>query len=182
MLTEQQLGEYIDDTFTSSLFRLETLDTYDVDHENEDFRRYVAGRPGPTSTWPQVVRDEVAAGKYTYRVHVVHGPLTDYLRYEFEWCYVPNTAAGEQIRVLDTAEQHRPPEVPDEDFWIIDDQHLIRMHYAPSGRFQGATLGTPDMLPRFRTARDAAWSAATEFHEYWRRHPQYHRDDSETVA
>lgn len=182
MLTEQQLGEYIDRHFTSTLFRLETLETYDVGGDDEDFRRYLAGQSGPTSKWPEVVRGEVASGKHTYRVHLVNGPLTDYLRYEFEWCYGPNASAGEHIRILDTVEAHKPAEVLDEDFWIVDDEQLIRMHYSRTGEFEGATLGSADELPRFRTARDAAWSSATDFSEYWRRHPHYHRDPVEPVT
>lgn len=179
MLNEQQLGEFIDQHFTSTLFRLETLASYGA---NEDFRRYVAGQSGPTSTWPEVIRSEVAGGRYTYRVHVVRSPLTDYLRYEFEWCYVPNAAAGELIRVLDTSEQHKPAAVLDEDFWIIDDSYLIRMHYASDGEFVGASVADPQLLPQYRAARDSAWTTATDFHDYWRRHPHYHRDRTQPAA
>ncbi len=173
LLNEQQLGECIDEHFTSTLFRLETLDNYGV---TEDVQRYLAGEPGPTSTWPEVIRNEVADDRYTYRVHVVRSPLSDYLRYEFEWCYVPNAAAGELIRVLDTSEQHKPAELVNEDFWIVDDAYLIRMHYAPDGEFVGATLEDAELLPRYRAARDAAWTTAADFHDYWRQHPQYHRE------
>ncbi len=180
MLNEQQLGEYIDAHFTDTLFRLETLDAYGV---NEDFQRYMTGQSGPRSTWPEVIRNEVADGRYTYRVHVVHGPLSDYLRYEFEWCYVPNAAAGELIRVLDTSEQHKPDNAEfDEDFWIVDDTHLIRMHYAPDGEFVGASLADAELLSAYRAVRDAAWRTATDFHDYWRRHPHYHRDRHQPAA
>lgn len=179
MLNEQQLGEFIDQHFSSTLFRLETLENYGA---NEDFQRYLAGQSGPTSNWPEVIRREVAGDRYTYRVHVVHSPLSDYLRYEFEWCYVPNAAAGELIRVLDTSEQHKSHMVFDEDFWLVDDTHLIRMHYAPDGEFVGATLGDAELMPQYRAARDAAWTTATDFHDYWRRHPHYHRDRNQPAA
>lgn len=176
MLDEQQLGEYIEQHFTSTLFRLECRDHYDVRHEDEDFRRYLAGHAAPTSTWPEVIRSEVARGLHTYRVHIVSPPLSDYLRYEFEWSYTANADAGEHIRILDTSEQHKPAAVGGEDFWLIGDEHLLVMHYSPAGEFVGASIGDEQQLPRYIAARDAAWSAATDFTDYWRRHPQYHRD------
>lgn len=180
MLDEQQLGEYIDRRFTSTLFRLETLDNYDVSSSSEDLENYLNGLPGPTNKnpWMEVIRGEVARGLHTYRVHVLQSPLTDYLRYECEWGYVYNAAAGEHIRIIDTAEQDKPEVVPYKDFWLIGDEHLLLMHYDPAGVFQGASVGESELLPRYIAAREAAWSAGLDFTEYWRQHPQYHRDSS----
>lgn len=178
MLDEQELGEFIDAHFTSRLFRLETLDHYEETSEAEDFGAYLAGQPGPLGkqAWMEVIRGEVARGLHTYRVHVVRSPLSDYLRYECEWGYVFNAEAGEHIRILDTAEQVKPAEVPDEDFWLIGDEHLLLMRYQPDGTFAGASIGAPELLPRYIEARDAAWSSGVDFDVYWREHPQYHRD------
>ena len=178
MLDERELGEYIDQHFASTLFRLETLDEYDVGTEQEDFLRYLAGQSAPTSTWPDVIRGEVARGLHTYRVHLLQSPLTDYLRYECEWGYVYNSEAGEHIRIIDTAEQPKPEAVPYEDFWLIGDEHLLLMHYHSDGKFLGASIGAPRLIPRYIAAREAAWSAGIDFTDYWRQHPQYHRDRS----
>jgi hypothetical protein len=175
MLDERQLGEFIDQRFTSTLFRLETLDNYDVADEDDDFHRYLIGRAEPTSTWPNVIRDEVARGLHTYRVHVLRSPLSEYLRYECEWAYLPNTEAGEHIRILDTAEQRKPQLVPDHDFWLVGDEHLVVMHYYPDGTFRGANVAPAEWIPHYAAARDAAWSAGIEFTDYWAVHPQYHR-------
>ncbi|KAA2248690.1 hypothetical protein F0L68_39770 [Solihabitans fulvus] len=180
MLNEQELGEFIDTRFTSTLFRLETLDRYDVSSEIDDYRRYVAGQPGPLNkqAWMDMIRSEVARDLHTYRVHVVRSPLTDYLRYEFEWGYSRNAEAGEHIRIIDTAEQRKPDVVPDHDWWLIGDEHLVLMHYNPDGTFQSASIGAPELIPRYVAARNAAWAAGIDFTDYWRRHPQYHRDRS----
>ncbi|MDV6012420.1 hypothetical protein F8178_08010 [Haloechinothrix sp. LS1_15] len=175
MLTEYELGNYIEQHFTSTLFRLETLPYYAVDSDAHDYYRYLAGESEPSSTWPDVIRREVARGLYTYRVHVVRSPLTDYLRYEFEWGYVYNSLAGERIRIIDTAEHRKPDAVPDEDFWLIGDEHLLLMHYDEHGAFKGASVGDTRLLPIYIAARDAAWSAGVDFNAYWREHPQYHR-------
>lgn len=180
MLDEQQLGDYIDRHFTRSLFRLETLDAYDVASDGADLGRYLAGEPGPDMArkgpWMEQIRSEVARGLHTYRVHLVRSPLTGYLRFEFEWGYAYNAIAGEHIGILDVAEQPRPHAVVDEDFWLIDDDRVVRMCYDPIGRFVGAEIAAEDAMPRYRAARDAAWDAAVPFSEYWHSHPQYWRD------
>jgi hypothetical protein len=180
MLTEQQLADYIDKHFTRTLFRLETLPQYLVDSDGDDYHRYVADLPGPTMSrkgpWLEHLRNEAARGLYSHRVHVWHSPLTDYLRYECEWGYAYNAEAGEDIRILDTAEQRKPDAVINEDFWLIDNTYVAKMHYDPDGRLLGGSIAEPGEIQRYRDAQDAAWSAATPFHDYWQSHRQYWRD------
>ena len=179
MLDEQQIGRYIDEHFTRTLFRLETLPEYLVGSDGEDYRRYVAGLPGPTMSrkqpWLDTLRAEHDRGLYQHRVHVWRGPLTDYLRYECEWGYAYNARAGEDIRILDTAEQPKPAAVVDEDFWLADDSHVVKMHYDPDGRYLGGSIADPGEVQRYRDARDAAWPAAAPFFDYWNRHPEFWR-------
>lgn len=102
--------------------------------------------------WMEHIRNEVARGLHTYRVHVVHSSLTDYLRYEFEWDYVHNAAAGEHIRILDLTEQT-----------------------SPESRFRHGEVVPEGQLDVYRRARDTAWAAAVPFTDYWRGHQQYWR-------
>jgi len=180
MLDERQLGNYIDEHYARTLFRLETLPQYLVDSDGEDYRRYVAGLPGPTMSrkqpWLDTLRVERERGLYQHRVHVWRSPLTDYLRYECEWGYAYNAEAGEDIRVLDTAELTRPAAVIDEDFWLIDDTYVVKMHYDPEGRLLGGSIAEPHEIQRYGDARDAAWQAAVPFVDYWNRHREYWRD------
>jgi uncharacterized protein DUF6879 len=180
MLDEERLGAHIDQHFTRSLFRLETLNRYDVDSDGDDLHRYLSGESGPDldrkGPWMEHIRGEVARGLHTYRVHVVNGPLTDYLRFEFEWGYVYNSEAGEHIRVLDLSEQARPDVLVDEDFWLIDDEQAIRMHYTPDGKFVGAEIAPHETAQRYRAVRDAVWAIAVPFDSYWQGHPQYWRN------
>ena len=90
--------------------------------------------------------------------------------------YAYNVKAGQDVRILDLAERHRPAAVDvDHDFWLVDDQTLIRMHYTPYGEFSAAEPLAPAALPRYLAARDAALKAAEPFGSYWERHPEYHR-------
>lgn len=180
MLNVNEIGAYIDQHYTETLFRLETLPVYLVDDDGEDYRRYVAGLPGPTmsrkSAWLEVLRSEHERGLYQHRVHVWSPPLTDYLRYEAEWGYAYNVEAGEDIRILDTSEQGKPDAVLNEDFWLIDNTHVVRMHYDSDGRLLGGSIAPSTDLPRYQAARDAAWSAAVPFRSWWNQHPEYRRD------
>jgi hypothetical protein len=179
MLDVPQLTAFIAERFTKLAFRLETLDAYDVGSDGEDVARYLRGERSPDperkEPWLAQLRAEKEQGKLRQRVHVLRGPLSGYLRYECEWGYLPNEAAGEDIWILDLAERPRPAGLDiDYDFWLIDDE-VVRMHYDLDGRFTGAEVLDPRELPRHRAARDAALASAEPFSSYWRRHPEYHQ-------
>ena len=174
MLTETELLEFFGTHLTKSAFRLETLDHYDVASDGDDFRRFLAGEPEPDwerkNPWLETLRAEKEAGIREYRVRVLRTPLNDYVRYSCKWGYALNSEAGEEIHVLDLAERELPAEVVDHDFWLLDDKHPLRMHYAENGEFIGAEL--VDNLGRYQKARDAALAAAEPFAQWWACHPE----------
>ncbi|GAA1692354.1 DUF6879 family protein [Kribbella sp. NPDC056951] len=177
MLPEEQV-DAIFEGFSHSAFRLETLDYYHVGSDGGDVARYLAGAPEPDpdrkGPWLNQLRAERAAGKLRHRVHVLRTPLSDYLRYECEWGYLPNAAAGEEIHILDLSEHPLPTEVERlEDFWLMDDETVLRMHYDELGVYLGASLAE-DVVP-YRRSRDAALAASTTFGTWWSDHPEYWR-------
>ncbi|MGH3650244.1 MAG: DUF6879 family protein [Acidimicrobiia bacterium] len=174
---------YFDAHFTRTAFRLEVMDYYDVESDGDEYRRYLAGEEPDhdfKEPWLRVLRTEHAAGKLRHRVRVLTRPLNDYLRYECEWGYAPNSEAGEDIRVLDLSEQPRPAELIDEEFWLLDDNQVLQMRYDDTGKFVGAELA--DDPARYRAARDAAIRAAEPFGAWWARHPEEHRRSWLTTA
>lgn len=177
MLDETALGQLLD-LAERSLFRLEVLDAYDVASDGGDFSRYLRGDAAPDPArkepWLARLRDDARRGLRNYRVHVVRSPLSPYLRYEFEWGYAYNVQAGEDIRILDVSEVSPPPLIS-EDFWLVDDREVVRMHYDLEGRFFGAEILASREVSRYRAARDAAWQAAEPFSSYWSAHPQFRR-------
>jgi hypothetical protein len=179
VLDERELDEFFAAHFHRTAFRLEVRDRYAVASDGGDFARYLAGEDLPDAArknaWLDELRTDTAAGKRWQWVHVVRGPLSNYLRYEFEWGYAINIHAGADVRILDLAERPRPAALPDEDFWVLDGEATLIMRYDGRGRFLGADPVDAAEVPRYRRARDAAWQAAEPFADYWAAHPGYHR-------
>lgn len=164
------LGAFCDQA-TRTLFRLETLDHYDVSSDGGDFRRYMRGESGPDAerkaAWHKVLQADLDRGVTTSRVHVVRSPLSDYLRYEFEWGYAHNLAY-EAIRILDLAEQPLPAELDGiGDFWLADGHAAAVMHYDQDGRYLGFEVSGASRYP---AAATAAWDAAVPFESYQDHH------------
>lgn len=176
MLTEAELSEYVDRHMGASVFRMETRERYTVDTDAGNVARYLGGEPAPSMAvkgpWLERLRQERVEGRHRSRVHIVHSPLSDYLRYEFEWGYTYTVAAGEEISILDLATTTRPTDVPDEDFLILDDVHVVLMHYDRDDRFVGAEPLPRSDLATYRRRRDAAWAVAVPFDAYWAGRPQ----------
>lgn len=183
MMAAPELRAYIDAHFTKTLFRLETLPAYGVPSEGSDFARYLAGEPGPAperrQQWLNRLADEVARGLRRRRVHTVSLPLSDYLRFECEWSYALNPC--EEIRILELTENRVDLQclVDDagSDFYLVDDEQVIRMHYTDRGEPVGAEADTSaTSVAGHRHIAAAMWSQAEPFAQWWAANQQFHRD------
>jgi Family of unknown function (DUF6879) len=155
--------------FTRSAFRLELCPVYTMPGEADELRRFEAGEkppPGYHYGWLDTVPAARRAGKTISRVRVVRRPLTTYIRYEFEWGFVYNVKAGEDIRVLDLTD-HPGPDLPDHDFWLFDETIVVKLLYRPDGTQIGRELVQDPDLDAYLRWRDAAWQAAVPFSDYW---------------
>jgi hypothetical protein len=132
------------DRFHTDVFRLETLQRYTVDEEQERIAAFLQGLPRPersarTSPWLRRIAVTTADGKRWQRVHVVDHPLTDYLRYEIAG-YVESAAVGEEIRITDRAKSTELTRLGP-DFWLFDegttDAFALLMQYDQEGHFIG---------------------------------------------
>lgn len=181
MTAQLDLSGLVDqlDRFESRLFRMETLPAYAVDSDGDDYHRYVRGELEPDwerkQPWLDELRADRDSGKLRYRVRVLSAQLTDYERYACEWGYALNTQAGEDIRVLRRGEHPVPAGLIERDFWVVDDDATVAMHYDDAGRFTSAEVLPADVLREHLDARDEAWAAAEPFGPWWARHPELHR-------
>lgn len=183
MLGPAELRAYLDTYFTCTLFRLETLPSYEAPAEGSDFARYLNGEPAPNperrQRWLDRLADEVSRGRRRQRVHVVQLPLSDYLRFECEWSYALNPYEDIRILVLsaERPDLHRLVAEAGGDFYLVDGDHLIRMHYTGEGQPLGAEVDhAPAVVAAYRSIADVLWSEAEPFQRWWAVNPQFHRD------
>lgn len=177
------LSEFIR-TARHSLFRLETLDAYGVASDGSDFGRWLAGEPAPDpdrkGASHAILQARKDAGITMRRVHIVRSPLSDYLRYEMDWGYGPNSKY-EDIRILDLAEREWPwgaPALPDEDAWVIDGRDIAVMSYDGDGRYCGFELAEGQQVDYWLDVMVAAWNMAEPYGAWWAAHPQFWRDQA----
>ena len=167
------------DWFGQSAFRLETLDHYAMEYEEEAVQRFLAGEPRDTSYidgWLQRVRAAVGGGRRVQRVHVVSEPLSDYLRFEITG-YRLNVEAGEDVRIL-PRQATAGLDLPDHDFWLFDDHQVVCMRYDGEGAFLGAEqIDDPGAAARYGAWREAALGAAIPYDRY----VAEHREELETL-
>lgn len=164
-------------SFTSSAFRLETLQSYGASGEDAAFEAFQAGEPYTRHPGKEVWLDHLdradRIGAVMSRVHVLAEPLSDYVRFETTWAYAPNVDAGEDIRIVCLTERDSwPSGVSEQDFWLFDDARLYAMHYAESGTFLGVErVHDEGAIARARRARDAAWQMATPWQDWIAQRP-----------
>ncbi|SDH19052.1 hypothetical protein SAMN05216553_117133 [Lentzea fradiae] len=132
ILNNEQFGRLFVD-FRKSATRIETLPVYTVEEEREPIEHYRSGRPlpaGRNEEWAANIRRSVAAGKYMGRVHIIDHELTPYLRFEIDWYYRVNSAAGEDIRFI---YREDVPDLYYTDTWLFDEAVVVDLSYTPEG-------------------------------------------------
>ncbi|MGB3440432.1 MAG: DUF6879 family protein [Actinophytocola sp.] len=148
------------DSFTQEAFRLETLPAYRVGSEQGEYEKFL--RTGELNipdddAWLTRVRHFRKTGRTVRRVHLISWPLTDYLRYEFS-VYRYTVAAGEDVRIMDTT-NHPDVRLPDHDYWLFDNEAVVRMDYSTDGTQLGREL-----LENIDPATYIAWKELALLH------------------
>jgi len=171
-LTPEELDAAFDG-FATSAWRLEALQCYTVDKEQERIRAWREGLPRPersvrTSPWLRRVAVSTAAGRRWGRVHVVAHPLSEYVRYQLGG-YIESAAAGEEIGIADQAAH--PGLAAGPDFWLFDEgtpgEFAIVMSYDDDGRWLGAErTDSPAELAQCRQAKALALNHAIPLNAY----------------
>jgi hypothetical protein len=149
-------------------FHLEQRDTYNVESEDEPFRRWLHGEPDDYAwhaDWLGFVRDATAAGVEVQRVRLASVPHSDYIRWGLDVSPL-NIKAGEDIRYL-PRDLTEDIELPEEDFWLLDDDVLILSVFSADGRTGGfARSSSPELLRQCIAVRDQSWERATPYAQY----------------
>jgi hypothetical protein len=159
--------------FRHSTFHLEALDRYTVEGEIELVEAFIRGEPQPPripaiEEWVAGISRLRSQGRRMTRVHAIAGPLTPYLRYEIEWAYTGNSAAGEDIQIAHFSSWRESPyEEQPPDFYLIDDEMATLMHYDGEGRWLGFDLVTGEgAVEPYRRLRDLSLHHAMTLQRY----------------
>ena len=132
-------------TFKKFAFRLELLQEYDVKEETESFAKFMStGIPTNFPEWEDIIKKANDRGAQMSRVHVLTFPLSDYLKYELS-CYKNNENAGEKILLINGSHYNELGLNKITDFWIFDDNIVLKMRYSKEGKFLGFETITTDI-------------------------------------
>jgi hypothetical protein len=161
------------DSFSSTVYRLETLPAYDVGGaETARLAAFREHRPRPersvrTDPWlARIAVTTVTAGKRWARTRIVDDPLTEYQRYQLA-SYVEAQAVGDEMRVAMRAD------VDDAgpDFWLFDaatpEAFAVVMRYDEAGHWLGAErVDDPSDLEQIGSRRATADAVSVPFNEF----------------
>ena len=154
--------------FERSAFRLEVQPTYTMPTEQPNVARFLSGEltppEGHNKAWHDTICRNAETGRRMQRVRVVRIPLTDYQRYGFAWSIPGNTAAGEDVRILDVTDAEL--DLPLFDFWLFDDREAVRLNFREDGTLASVELDDDADLDEYYRWRDRALQAATPFSEW----------------
>lgn len=165
ILSNDEFGALFE-TFQKSACRVETLDSYIVDGEEEQFAAYLKGQISPidhNEAWASMIKSIVDSGRYIGRVHIISRDISPYVRFETDWYYAFNATAGDDIRFIFRDEV---PPVTFTDTWLFDDEIVVDMSYTSEGNYLYANRNDdPHRLEQAREAwkqiHDASFDLAT---------------------
>lgn len=149
-------------------FHLEQRDTYNVAAEDEPFGRWLRGEPDDYAwhqDWLSFLRQAAAAGVTVQRVRLASVPHSAYVRWGLEVSPL-NIEAGEDIRYL-PRDLAAGIALPEEDYWLLDDDILILSVFSADGRTGGFALEPdPDLRRQCLAVRDQVWDRAVPYDRY----------------
>lgn len=165
-ITEEEFADLLR-TFERSAFRLEARDAYALSYEQADFAAFLAGSPVPPLEigwwrgWLDQAAAQVREGKTIARVRVLNEPPSDYQRW-MVWAAPWYGQAGEEVRYLSRSRAVGLGIPLETDWWLLDDERLILMHFSDAGEIVGKELITDaDIVARHRAWRDLVARNAT---------------------
>lgn len=165
-LTYEEFQNYV--RASKRAWHAEFKDTYNVAAEDEPFRRFKDGEHDSyewLSGWLDFVREVTKSGVKVQRARLVSVPHCDYTRWGITVAPL-NISAGEDLRYVPRA-LVADVELPEEDYWLFDDDLLVLSIFTDDGR-QGGFAREPDphLTERCRYVRDQIWSRAIPYADY----------------
>lgn len=155
---------------TQRALRLETRRRYAVSWEDEQLAAW--RRSDPTPSNPRIdasdttIREIAESGRHVARVRLVEVPLTEYERYEFEVGYPDNSAAGEEIHVVDRTVHPELDHVGD-DFVVFDEIAVVWYRYDSEDHLTGYEYADePEVVEDCLALAEQSLAAAVPYTEF----------------
>lgn len=115
--------------------------------------------------WHDAVQSAVSRGVSVRRARVISEPLTEYVRWEYDYA-MTNALAGEDVRWL-PRRQAKDLAVPPVDFWVFDGRLVLFHHFSGDGVLTEREYVEDATLATWCTgAFDAVWDRAIPHEEY----------------
>lgn len=173
-LSPEEWGRYFaEPLFQRSAWRFEAQPTYTMPREQERIALWRTGVPRPADhnkAWHDRVHWHLSQGRSISRVRIVQPPLTEYQRYSFSWSIPGNVEAGEDVRVLDLNDHPGLQPLPRPDWWLFDDQVVVRLDFNDDGTLAGHELVDEPDLSEYQRLRDLVTGLAVPFAQYVANH------------
>lgn len=155
-----------------SAVHLEMRDSYWADTDASGYRDWLDGRRWQAEDrdawwngWHDAVSAAVERGVVVRRARIVSEPITDYIRYEYDYA-VTNLAAGEDVRWL-PRRKATGLAVPTMDFWVFDSELAWLHHFAGDGKLMDREASTdPEIVKLCADAFESVWTRAIPHAEY----------------
>lgn len=166
-ITEDAFNELLTE-FKHSSVHLETRDAYGTEVELPHMAKWKRGEPDDfewLQEWCTELAEHVAAGRTVRRVKIVSEPLSDYQRWVYD-VFTPIVAAGEDVRWL-PRRRVSALRIPGNDYYLLDDERVVFLHYAGSGLNTAFTTTTDASVAEMcREAFEQVWALAIPHGEY----------------
>jgi len=136
----ESLGGYLNSA-RKSLFRFEYLQNFSGTDKEAFAHWQKTGKIDWTviQEWWGFLERKHAEGVTTTRVRLVELPISEYTKFELQLHY-ETAKHGDDIRII-TDNQFGKLTIPYTDFWMIDDQLVLRTLYDEHGMFIGMEKG-----------------------------------------
>lgn len=162
-------------TFDKSAFRLETLPTYTVSHEDKRFGAYRAGEKQPpfkAEKWKATIKKATESGKSFEVIRLVPKPYTEYFCFEVDWAYCEYRKDGQATKLI--LPEAITPKIMDfigADFWLFDDKWAIVIKYDKIGDLLGFfRVEEENLIQTLRNVRDESRRQCISLDEFLGNH------------
>ncbi|WP_194829613.1 DUF6879 family protein [Nocardia sp. XZ_19_231] len=154
--------------FQHSAVHLETRDAYGTETELPYMAKWAAGEHDDLTwldDWCANLRRHADAGRTVRRARIVSEPLSAYQRWSHSIAQ-PMVDAGEDIRWV-PRRQLDSVAITGNDFYLLDDQLVIFLHYSGAGLGVDKVVSTaPGDIELCRRAFEAVWQWAIPHRDY----------------